>query len=70
VSIEQDAQQDLSLTDQDAEGVAGGKKTKKTAAKHKASGASVPYIKVPGFTGTPDSTLPESDCEPDDASAT
>jgi len=63
VSIEQDAQKDLSLTDEEAEGVAGGKKAKHT----KAAGHSVPYIKVPGFSGTPDSTLPESDCDPDEA---
>jgi hypothetical protein len=67
VSIEQDAQQDLSLTDEDAEGVAGGKKTKHTAAKSHASERVVPYTKVAGFTGTPDSTLPESDCDPDEA---
>jgi len=65
VSIEQDAQKDLSLSDEEAEGVAGGKKTKQ--AKHAAAGHSVPYIKVPGFSGTPDSTLPESDCDPDEA---
>jgi hypothetical protein len=65
VSIESEAQRDLSLSDDDAEGIAGGKKTKKTAS-HAAPGHSVPYIKVPGYTGTPDSTLPESDCDPDE----
>jgi hypothetical protein len=54
------------LSDEDAEGIAGGKKTKHATSK----GHTVPYIKVPGFTGTPDSTLPESDCEPDDTTTT
>ena len=65
MSIESEAQKDLALSDEDAEGVAGGKKTKKTAA-HTAKGHTVPYIKVPAFSGTPDSTLPESDCDPDE----
>ena len=64
MSIESDAQKDLALSDEDAEGVVGGKKLKVT--KHTAASThSVPYTKVPGFTGTPDSTLPESDCDPD-----
>jgi hypothetical protein len=67
VSIEQDAQKDLALSDEDAEGVAGGKKAKKTAAKASA-GRKVPYTVVPAYTGVPDSTLPESDCDPDEAS--
>jgi hypothetical protein len=62
VSIESEAQKDLALSDEDAEGVVGGKKTKKTATKAR----TVPYIKVPAFTGTPDSTLPASDCDPDE----
>jgi hypothetical protein len=66
VSIESEAEKDLALSDEDAEGIAGGKKTKHATSK----GHTVPYIKVPGFTGTPDSTLPESDCEPDDTTTT
>jgi hypothetical protein len=67
VSIEQDAEKDLALSDDDAENIAGGKKTKHTATKHHAAERVVPYTKVAGFTGTPDSTLPESDCDPDEA---
>ena len=68
MSIEADAQKDLALSEKDAEGIVGGKKTKKAAAKHTAA-RSVPFIQVPGFTGTPDSTLPESDCDPDESAA-
>ena len=68
MSIEQDAQKDLSPSDEEAEGIVGGKKMKHTATKH-AAGGSVQYIKVPGFSGTPDSTLPESDCAPDDTAS-
>jgi hypothetical protein len=68
VSIEQDAQKDLSPSDEEAEGIVGGRKMKHTATKH-AAGGSVQYIKVPGFSGTPDSTLPESDCGPDDTAS-
>ena len=37
MGIEKDAERDLSLTDEDAESVAGGKKSKKAAAKHAAA---------------------------------
>jgi hypothetical protein len=50
MSIESDAQQDLSLTDEDAENVAGGKKTKH-AAKPKPATHQVNVISSPGFTG-------------------
>jgi hypothetical protein len=50
MSIEQDAQKDLALSDEDAEGIAGGKKSKHVAKKatptHK-----VNVISSPGFTG-------------------
>jgi hypothetical protein len=56
MGIEQDAQQDLALTDEDAENIAGGKKAKKvshTATKHPAGAAShsVSYIQAPAATG-------------------
>jgi hypothetical protein len=67
VSIEADAQKDLALTDGDADGVVGGKRSKKAAVKHKAAPAhQVPFIQMPGYSGTPDDTLPPSDCEPDE----
>jgi hypothetical protein len=65
VSIESDAEKDLALSDGDAEGIVGGKKTKKTAAKHAATTHQVTYINVPAYSGTPDDTLPASDCEDD-----
>jgi hypothetical protein len=48
MSIEQEAQKDLAVSDDDAEGVVGGKKTRKTVkpATHK-----VNVIVSPGFTG-------------------
>jgi hypothetical protein len=51
MGIEQDAERDLSLTDEDAESVAGGKKAKKTAVKHTAPRSSpVTYVNVPAST--------------------
>ena len=70
MGIETDAEKDLALSDGDAEGIVGGKKAKKTAAKHTATTHPVTYIKVPGYSGTPDDTLPASDCEPDDPTMT
>jgi hypothetical protein len=58
VSIDSDANQDLALTGEDAEGVVGGKnakKAKKAAAKHKAATHAatytVTYIDSPGLSG-------------------
>ena len=69
MSIEADAQKDLALTDGDADGVVGGKRSKKAAAKHKTAPArQVSYTYLPAYSGTPDDTLPPSDCEPDDTS--
>jgi hypothetical protein len=48
MGIEREAERDLSLTDADAENVAGGKRAKKTAAKHAA--AKVEYVNVPAST--------------------
>jgi hypothetical protein len=53
MGIEQDAAKDLSLSDSDADMVAGGKKTKKTA--HKASAPktyAVGYINQPASTSS------------------
>jgi len=52
MGIEQDAAKDLSLSDDDAEMVAGGKKAKKTAATHKTAPKtySVGYVNVPAST--------------------
>jgi hypothetical protein len=51
MGIEQEAERDLSLTDADAEIVAGGKRVKKTAAKHVAATANpVGYVNVPAST--------------------
>jgi len=66
VSIEQEAEKDLALSEDDADGIVGGKRTKKAGASH-ASSHVVPFIKVPKFSGTPDDTLPPSDCAPDDS---
>jgi hypothetical protein len=70
MGIEQDAQQDLALTDEDAENIAGGKKAKKashTAAKHAAASHSVSYIQAPAATGgSPDdsgTTAWTDDCD-------
>jgi hypothetical protein len=70
VGIETDAEKDLALSDNDAEGIVGGKKAKKTATKHAATTHKVTYINVPGYTGTPDDTLPASDCDPDETTTT
>ena len=53
MGIEQDAAKDLSLTEDDAEMVAGGKKTKKTAA-HKAGAKTYPvgFVNVPASAST------------------
>jgi hypothetical protein len=67
VSIESDANQDLALTDEDAEDVVGGKRAKK-AATHKphpaATTSSVTYNYSPGASGpaTP-YTSDGDDCE-------
>jgi hypothetical protein len=63
VSIESEAAKNLALSDEDAEGIAGGNKAEKTASRA-ASTHTVAYTKVAAFAGTPDSTLPESDCDP------
>jgi hypothetical protein len=68
MGIEQDAAKDLSLSDDDAENVAGGKKTKKTAHKAAAKTYSVGYVNVPGSntSGSTDSsgtTAWGDDCE-------
>lgn len=65
MSIESEAEKDLALSDEDAEGVAGGKKAKKAKSKAAPSHA-VRYIQVPAYQGTPDTTLPDSDCDPDE----
>jgi hypothetical protein len=62
MGIDKDAESDLSLTDEDAESVAGGKKTKKVAVKHPAAktypvavvGTSVVTIDTSVSTDTPD----------------
>ena len=69
MGIETDAEKDLALSDDDAEGIVGGKKTKKVAAKH-ATTHKVTYINVPAYSGTPDDTLPASDCDPDETTTT
>jgi hypothetical protein len=55
VSIESDANQDLALTEEDADGVVGGKKAKKPAkhkaAPHHAAAGSVTYTYTPGASG-------------------
>jgi hypothetical protein len=48
MSIEQDAEKDLALNDEDAENVAGGKKAKHAA---KPATHAVKFIQSPGFTG-------------------
>jgi hypothetical protein len=50
MSIEQDAQKDLALSDEDAQNVAGGKKSKQ-AAKKPAGVHEVKFTYSPGFTG-------------------
>ena len=53
MGIEQDAAKDLSLSDDDAEQIAGGKKTKKTAHKSsKPKTYSVGYVNVPASTSS------------------
>ena len=55
MSIESDANQDLALSEEDAEGVVGGKRAKKAAAKHKtathAASNTVSYSYSPGASG-------------------
>ena len=55
MGIEQDASKDLSLTDEEAETVAGGKKTKKAVHKktaHVAKTYAVGYVNMPAATGS------------------
>jgi len=67
MGIEQEAERDLSLSDADAENVVGGKKAKKTAAKHTAKTYKVGYVNVPASTtGAPDdsgTTAWTDDCD-------
>jgi hypothetical protein len=68
MGIEQEAERDLSLTDADAENVAGGKRAKKTAAKHAAAKTNpVGYVNVPpSTTAAPDdsgTTAWTDDCD-------
>jgi hypothetical protein len=55
MGIEKNAESDLSLTDEDAEGVAAGKKTRKVAAKHAA-----PKTYPVAVVGTPVVTIDNS----------
>ena len=70
MSIESEAQRDLSLGEADAENVVGGKKALKHTAKHApvtAAGPRPPLLIKQDILYFPvvDTTLPESDCDPD-----
>ena len=65
MSIDSDAQKDLALTDEDAEGVVGGKKQAKKhkAETHPAAAHTVSYSYSPGATGPATSTTDDEDCD-------
>jgi hypothetical protein len=69
MSIDEQATTDLSLNDEDAENVIGGKKTKKTAAKKHVAAPTrqVPYLKVDGSGGPVDDSghSGDDDCAED-----
>jgi hypothetical protein len=68
VSIEEDANQDLSLSDEDAEGVAGGHRAKSKSAKSHASGQPL-YIDQQGTFGgtTVSANSGDDDCAPENS---
>jgi hypothetical protein len=70
VGIDADSQKDLSLQDEDAEGVVGGAKQKKHQAKHKAAphAANPPMIDIQGAPpgGPVEYVQPPDDCDPDE----
>jgi hypothetical protein len=70
VGIESEAQRDLLLSETDAENVVGGKKMLKHTAKHATAtpaGPRPPLLIKQDIVYFPvvDTTLPESDCDPD-----
>jgi hypothetical protein len=72
VGIDADSQKDLSLQDEDAEGVVGGSKKKKQQQKHKPAvhAANPPMVNVQFTPGSVSDAPPQDDCDPDDPSNT